>query len=85
MEIRPEIADALLMNRPVVALETTILTHGMPYPQNRQYILVIHTVLLIYFTFRTAEDVENIVRSHGAIPATIGILDGKIHIGMTSL
>lgn len=53
--------------KPVVALETTIISHGMPYPQNVQ----------------TALEVEQVIREQGAIPATIGILDGIVKIGMT--
>ncbi|CAG8471190.1 1301_t:CDS:10 [Paraglomus occultum] len=63
----PEVLDALSTNRPVVALESTIITHGMPYPQN----------------LATALEVEKIVREHGSIPATIAIIDGTIHIGLS--
>lgn len=62
-----EMKEALQLKKPIVALESTIITHGMPYPQNVQ----------------TALQVENIVRSQNAIPATIGILNGKIKIGLT--
>ena len=62
-----EIRDAQTDNRPIVALESTIITHGMPYPQNLQ----------------TARAVEQVVRDHGAAPATIAISNGKIHIGMS--
>lgn len=62
-----EISDALKNNRPVVALETTIISHGMPYPEN----------------FNTAKALEEIIREEGAVPATIGIIDGKIKIGMS--
>jgi pseudouridylate synthase len=61
-----EIEDARARGRPLVALETTIVTHGMPYPENLE----------------TARSVERIVRESGAIPATIGVLDGNIHIGL---
>ncbi|CEG66759.1 hypothetical protein CU097_004713 [Rhizopus azygosporus] len=64
--ITPEIKDALKRNGPVVALESTIISHGMPYPQNVE----------------TARSVEAIVREQGAIPATIAILNGKVHIGL---
>uniref|UniRef100_A0A0G4F959 Carbohydrate kinase PfkB domain-containing protein n=1 Tax=Chromera velia CCMP2878 TaxID=1169474 RepID=A0A0G4F959_9ALVE len=66
--VRPDITDALNSGRGslVVALESTIISHGMPYPQN----------------VRTAREVENIIRRKGAIPATIGIVDGFVHIGM---
>ena len=53
-------------SKPIVALESTIITHGMPYPKNIQ----------------VAREVEEIVRQNGAIPATIAILDGSIHIGL---
>ncbi|CAG8827230.1 19083_t:CDS:2, partial [Racocetra persica] len=58
----------LSAKKPVVALESTIICHGMPYPQNVE----------------TAIAVENIVRENGSIPATIAILDGKINVGLTS-
>ena len=61
----PEFAAA--RNGPIVALESTIITHGMPYPQNVQ----------------TARLVEAEIRAHGATPATIAVLDGVIHIGLT--
>ncbi len=60
------IEEARARGRPIVALETTIVTHGMPYPQNLE----------------TARNVERIVRESGAIPATIGVLDGNIHVGL---
>lgn len=62
----PEVADAHSENRPLVALESTIITHGMPYPQNLE----------------TARMVEQVVRDGGAVPATIAIKSGKIHIGL---
>ena len=62
----PEVAAALAENRPVVALESTIITHGMPFPKNRE------TALLV----------EQTVRDHGAVPATIAVLDGRIRIGL---
>ena len=68
LDINPEIQDALSNNIPVVALESTIISHGMPYPQN----------------IETALQVEQIVRDHGAIPATIAIISGKIKVGLTS-
>ncbi|RTE08482.1 pseudouridine-5'-phosphate glycosidase [Paenibacillus whitsoniae] len=61
-----EIKDALANNKPIVALETTIISHGMPYPQN----------------IEMARKVEQIIRDNGAVPATIGIMDGKIKIGL---
>lgn len=60
--------EAIAKNGPVVALESTIITHGMDYPHNRD----------------TALAVEQIIRDNGAIPATIAILDGVIHVGLTS-
>ena len=67
MKINPEVLLALKENRPVVALESTIISHGMPYPKNVQ----------------TALEVEKVIRSHGAVPATIGIIDGEPIVGMT--
>lgn len=63
----PEVLAALEAGEPVVALESTIISHGMPYPQNVEM----------------AETVEQIVRDNGATPATIAIMDGKIKIGLT--
>ncbi|WP_374335193.1 pseudouridine-5'-phosphate glycosidase [Leeia sp.] len=62
-----EVAAARASGKPVVALESTIISHGMPYPQNVQ----------------TAREVEQIIRDHGAVPATIAIIDGKIRIGLS--
>jgi len=62
-----EVADALAERRPVVALESTIISHGMPYPDN----------------VAMATEVEGIVRAHGAVPATIAVLDGKPRIGLS--
>lgn len=67
IDILPEVQEALANNLPVVALESTIISHGMPYPQNVQ----------------TARKVEATVREGGAIPATIGIIGGRIKIGLT--
>lgn len=67
LTITPEVADALAQGGAVVALESTIITHGMPWPQNVE----------------TARRVEAEVRSAGATPATIAILNGRIHIGLT--
>lgn len=64
--LSPPVEEALKTARPVVALESTIITHGMPYPQNLE----------------TAQAVEQMVRNTGATPATIAVLNGKIHIGM---
>ena len=67
MKINPQVLEALKNNKPVVALETTIISHGMPYPKNVE----------------TALKVEQVIREHGAIPATIGIIDGEPIVGMT--
>lgn len=67
LEIHPEVKSALAEGKPVVALESTIISHGMPYPQNLE----------------TAIEVENIVRSNGAVPATIAIFNGKCHAGLS--
>ncbi|WP_407493422.1 pseudouridine-5'-phosphate glycosidase [Pseudooceanicola sp. MF1-13] len=67
MTMSPEVRDALDQNRAVVALESTIITHGMPYPQNLE----------------TARQVEDDVRQAGATPATIAVLNGTLHIGLT--
>jgi len=66
LNIQPEIAEALKQKKPVVALESTIIAHGMPYPRNVQ----------------TAVEVESIVRENGAIPATIALLEGKLCVGL---
>jgi pseudouridylate synthase len=68
LEIHPEIKSALVEDTPVVALESTIISHGMPYPQNLE----------------TALEVEKIVRKNGAIPATIAIINGKCCAGLTN-
>ena len=67
IKINPEVKKAIAENRPVVALESTIISHGMPYPKNVQ----------------TALEVEKVIRDHGAVPATIGIIDGDAIVGMT--
>jgi len=61
-----EVTDAIRSRRPVVALESTIITHGMPYPQNRDM----------------ARNVEAIIRKQGAVPATIAVLDGHLVVGL---
>lgn len=66
LDIHPEIQQALRKNEPVVALESTIITHGMPWPKNVE----------------TALAVEEIIRKNGAVPATIAVLDGTIKIGL---
>lgn len=63
----PEVADALKSGKPIVALESTIISHGLPRPSN----------------LTVAREVEEIVRTRGAVPATIAILDGVVHIGLT--
>jgi pseudouridine-5'-phosphate glycosidase len=68
LNIHPEISEALSQGRPIVALESTIIAHGMPYPQN----------------IETALEVENIIRENGAIPATIAILNGKLCAGLNA-
>jgi pseudouridine-5'-phosphate glycosidase len=65
--LSPEVADALHSGRPVVALESTLLAHGLPRPDNRA----------------AADDVEAAVRAGGAVPATIAVLDGVPHVGLT--
>lgn len=67
IKIQPQVFHALKSNQAVVALETAVLTHGLPFPQNIQL----------------AQDLEAEVRSQGAVPATIGILDGNVHIGLS--
>jgi len=66
LNVHPEVAAALANGVPVVALESTIISHGMPYPQNVE----------------TALAVEQVVRGNGAIPATIAIFNGKCHVGL---
>jgi pseudouridylate synthase len=66
MIVAPNVADALMRKLPVVALESTIITHGMPYPANAE----------------TAREVEAEVRAGGAVPATIAIIAGRLHVGL---
>lgn len=66
--LSPDVAKALDKNQPVVALESTIITHGMPYPQNLE----------------TARAVEGMVADMGAVPATIAVLNGTLHAGLTA-
>ena len=66
LTISNEIQNALANGDPVVALESTIVTHGMPYPEN----------------FQMATEVENIIRKNNAVPATIAFLNGKPHVGL---
>ena len=67
LDVSPEVAAAVAEGKPVVALESTIISHGMPYPQNVE----------------TALKVESIVRENGAVPATIAILGGRLKAGLT--
>ena len=67
LDIHPEVQAALNEGRPVVALESTIISHGMPYPDN----------------VATAMKVEETVREHGAVPATIAIIGGRMKVGLT--
>ncbi|MFY9514461.1 MAG: pseudouridine-5'-phosphate glycosidase [Rubrivivax sp.] len=68
LDLRPEVADALAAGRAVVALESTIISHGMPWPQNAE----------------TALAVEAEVRAAGAVPATIAVLDGRLKAGLST-
>jgi pseudouridine-5'-phosphate glycosidase len=68
LDINPEVKAALEEGKPVVALESTIISHGMPYPKNVE----------------TALKVESIIRENGAIPATIAILEGRLKVGLTT-
>lgn len=67
LDIQPEVQEALQEGNPVVALESTIISHGMPYPEN----------------IKTAKAIEKIIQDNGAIPATIGILNGKLKVGLS--
>ena len=67
LDIAPEVAKALAENKPVVALESTIISHGMPYPQNVE----------------TALKVEQVIRENGAVPATIAIIGGRLKAGLS--
>ena len=67
IQFSPEVAEAVAQNAPVVALESTIITHGMPFPQN----------------LNTARRVEAEIRAAGAVPATIAVLEGRLHVGLT--
>ncbi len=67
LDVKPEIKEAAAAGKPVVALESTIISHGMPYPQNVE----------------TALEVERIIRENGAVPATIAIIGGRLKAGLT--
>ena len=69
MDISEEIQNSIKKNGPVVALESTIISHGMPFPQNLE----------------TALEVESIIRKEGAVPATIAVVEGRIKIGLSNL
>ena len=68
LDVNPEVAAAIAEGKPVVALESTIISHGMPYPQNVE----------------TALNVEKIIRDNGAVPATIAIIGGRLKAGLTA-
>ena len=68
LDVAPEVAEAIKAGKPVVALESTIISHGMPYPQNVE----------------TALNVEKIIRDNGAIPATTAIINGRLKAGLSS-
>jgi pseudouridine-5'-phosphate glycosidase len=67
LDVSEEVNDALRVNMPIVALESTIITHGMPWPQNLE----------------TALEVENAVREEGAVPATVAIMGGRLKVGLS--
>lgn len=67
LDVNPEVSAAIAEGKPVVALESTIISHGMPYPQNVE----------------TALNVERIIRENGAVPATIAIIGGRLKAGLT--
>ncbi len=68
LSISPAVTEALASGRPVVALESTIITHGMPYPQNLEM----------------ARNVEAVIVANGAVPATVAIMDGSFRVGVTT-
>lgn len=67
IQLSPEVAAARAQGRPIVALESTIIAHGMPWPQNLE----------------TAREVEDLLRAEGAVPATIAVIGGRIRVGLT--
>jgi pseudouridylate synthase len=67
MIFNEEVENALINKKPIVALESTVIAHGLPYPQNLE----------------TAQRLEEIVRENGAVPATIAVFDGQFHVGLT--
>ena len=68
LQIHPTVQKALQYNQPIVALESTIISHGMPYPKNVE----------------TALAVEQIIKQNGAVPATIAIINGKCCVGLSA-
>ena len=68
LDVLPEVAEALRLGKPVVALESTIISHGMPYPQNVE----------------TALKVEAVIRENGAVPATVAIIGGRLKAGLSA-
>ena len=66
LDVKEEVRQALAENKPVVALESTIISHGMPYPENLEF----------------AHSVEKLVRSLGVVPATIAIINGRLKVGL---
>ena len=68
LKFNQEVSDALANKKPIVALESTVIAHGLPFPKNLE----------------TAESLENIVRENGAIPATIAVFDGDFHVGLNA-
>lgn len=68
LDYTPEVEEALKAGKPVVALESTIISHGMPYPEN----------------VKMAKEVEEVIRNNGAVPATIALMDGRIKIGLNN-
>uniref|UniRef100_A0A4W3JZI2 Zgc:136858 n=1 Tax=Callorhinchus milii TaxID=7868 RepID=A0A4W3JZI2_CALMI len=67
LRVHPRVSEAIANQKPVVVLESTIITHGMPYPHN----------------LNTAREVEEVVMRHGAVPATVAVLKGRIHVGLS--
>ena len=67
LQMSPKVREAIKAGRPIIALESTIISHGMPYPQNVQ----------------TALACEQLARDHGAEPATIAVIKGRMHAGLT--
>lgn len=68
LSVSREVGEAVRSRRPVVALESTIISHGMPYPRNLE----------------TAREVEQVVRDAGAVPATVAVVDGRFHVGLSA-